>query len=467
MTEFTHGDPVTVHDDEAGRMWAIADELSLAGIATHLHRTRGVLDLTATMRQPGHRETDVVVDQDGYTELHYWADPDATPAEVAYAITSALAAVTPNLARSARAASRTMPRRADGPITGYDGAVTECTGDGTMPGPPDQLTEPGQSRESVRPRESDPVDAELRQRMEDLSPGHPSSPYKGDGSPKPPVPDPFKNELPIPGDPGYHPDTPSEPQADLAADELPGSDASPEGNGADLSLDVEEKPCVGPDGSWEWKGYPLSPDESRTADAALARWRDAEGRDADGNYGEQGLTPAMQRIEAQLDHGHLVDKSEEYALKTPDRFKEKLAREKVKNPDKTVSEIASEIHDAVRYTFILEVGEYTDAYWTAQERIEGAGYELEVRRNMWTKLEYKGVNSRWRDPGTNLPFEIQFHTQASWDAKQQTHPAYEKIEDTRTPVNERERLREYQKEMSAEIRQPPQVMEIPDYSKKV
>ncbi len=54
-----------------------------------------------------------------------------------------------------------------------------------------------------------------------------------------------------------------------------------------------------------------------------------------GNYGEQGLTPAMRRIEAQLEHGHLVEDTEKFALKDPDRFKEKLAELIADNPDKS------------------------------------------------------------------------------------------------------------------------------------
>ncbi len=86
------------------------------------------------------------------------------------------------------------------------------------------------------------------------------------------------------------------------------------------------QPRIGPDGSWDWKGRHLTPEQSRLADQALAKCRDAEGRDADGNYGDHGLTPAMRRIEAQLDHGHLVEDTEKFALKDPDRFKEKLAK---------------------------------------------------------------------------------------------------------------------------------------------
>jgi hypothetical protein len=289
------------------------------------------------------------------------------------------------------------------------------------------------------------------------------------------------NELALSGDPDYQPEPSRASEAEGPTDEGSASasdrqrtddkaaadeQAAPDSETARPS-GSEDRPRSGRDGSWEWKGRSLTPEESRSSDEGLAHWATAEGRDADGSYGEHGLTPAMRRIEAQLDSGHLVDGTEEYALKTPDRFKEKVAREKEKNPDKPTEEIISEIHDAVRYTFILEVDEYYAAYWEAEGELKSQGYELQVRRNMWTNLEYKGINSRWQDPDSDLPFEIQFHTQASWEVKQQTHAAYEKIDDVRTPVVERERLREHQKEISARIPEPPRVMEIPDYRKEV
>jgi predicted ABC-type ATPase len=67
--------------------------------------------------------------------------------------------------------------------------------------------------DAPRPPESDPVAAELRDRMERLPPGHPSSPYRGDGSRKPPEPDQSDREYPIPGDPDYRSDAPSTPHA--------------------------------------------------------------------------------------------------------------------------------------------------------------------------------------------------------------------------------------------------------------
>ena len=80
------------------------------------------------------------------------------------------------------------------------------------------------------------------------------------------------------------------------------------------------------DGGWKWKGLELGPEANRVADEGLAVRRAAEGRDAEGSYGEGGLTPAMRRVEAELTHGTLVPDTEKLALKSPDRFKEKLAR---------------------------------------------------------------------------------------------------------------------------------------------
>ena len=42
--------------------------------------------------------------------------------------------------------------------------------------------------------------------------------------------------------------------------------------------------------------------------------------------------------------------------------------------------------------------------------LQDQGFELEVRRNSWDNDEYKGINSRWRDPASGQLFEVQFHT---------------------------------------------------------
>src|SRR6266516_2920266 len=360
--------------------------------------------------------------------------------------------------------------------------------DQVSPRVPDQVSR--REPDPVDPRESDPIRAELQERMEQLPPGHPSSPYNDDGSPKPPLPDLSDYELPIPGDPDYRPE-PSRvseaggPETGQASEHVtPGTnrDEGPERTADRTELrgvppDVEpltdaeytehlQEVRERPDQAWAWD---LAPDEEDTpgvrgefsqeereafhdapaddldertlnelpiradpdyqpdlpraseaddtgdangddidshespaadrgpdhesppsdqkrlgdldsqereerrlseiTDRAVENCREAEGRDADGNYGDQGLTPAMRRIESQLEHAHLADQTEKYALKDPARFKEKLAKRIGRFPNADPNELAAEIHDGIRYTFILDFNHYTDGVSLAQTRI--------------------------------------------------------------------------------------------------
>jgi len=99
-------------------------------------------------------------------------------------------------------------------------------------------------------------------------------------------------------------------------------------------------------------------------------------------------------------------------------------------------------------------------------RLEGDGFELLVRTNTWDNEEYKGVNTRLRDSESDLIFEVQLHTYESLDAKERTHKAYERINDTRTPVEEVESLRAYQKHVSAQVPQPQDCQDIHNYRKE-
>jgi predicted ABC-type ATPase len=78
-----------------------------------------------------------------------------------------------------------------------------------MPGPRDHLAEQGQVPDSSRPREADvPRETRVRSddlqaRLERLPANHPSSPFRDDGTRKPPPPDLSEHELPLPDEPGY------------------------------------------------------------------------------------------------------------------------------------------------------------------------------------------------------------------------------------------------------------------------
>ncbi len=220
------------------------------------------------------------------------------------------------------------------------------------------------------------------------------------------------------------------------------------------------------DGGWKWKGLELGPEANRVADEGLAVRQAAEGRDAGGGYGEEGLTPAMRRVEAELTHGTLVPDTEKFALKSPDRFKEKLAKMISLEPDITPGDHAARIHDGIRYTFLFEDQFYSAGVRDAENRLACHGYKLIGRKPSWLGKEYKGINSQWRDSASGQFFEVQFHTPASWDAKQQTHDSYEKVQNPATTPEERTRLLAYQREVAASAPIPPGALEFAPYKEE-
>ena len=70
---------------------------------------------------------------------------------------------------------------------------------------------------------------------------------------------------------------------------------------------------------------------------------------------------------------------------------------------------------------------YTGGAWMDIERLKDQGFKLEKLKNSWSGDQYKGINSQWIEPDTGQRFEVQFHTHISFEAKQLTHPAYERI----------------------------------------
>ena len=217
----------------AVRLHEIAAGLTSAGLVANLHRTRAGTDLTATLHLPGYHEIEVIADEDGYTELRYWCSLSSTPA----ADVATIARLLETLTTSQSLAIRARPTYK--PVAGYDGAVTERAEGVGMTGPHDHLAEQGRTPDQARPHAADnPHDSQVRPddlqtRLERLPLNHPSSPYRDDGSRKPPPPDLTKYELPLPDES----DSPANPE-------------------------LADQPRTAPDGSWEWKGHDhLAPEE--------------------------------------------------------------------------------------------------------------------------------------------------------------------------------------------------------------
>ncbi len=81
------------HEETARRMRAVAADLTAAGLTAQVNQTGGVLDITATLDRPSGKPVEIIYDADGYTEISYWNDPDATPAQVVAVISRALTVI--------------------------------------------------------------------------------------------------------------------------------------------------------------------------------------------------------------------------------------------------------------------------------------------------------------------------------------------------------------------------------------
>jgi hypothetical protein len=172
------------------------------------------------------------------------------------------------------------------------------------------------------------------------------------------------------------------------------------------------------------------------------------------------VSPAMQALESCDPDRSLV--GFDCRLKGRDRIKDKVAAE-MEEKRRPVSEAVSMVKDPIRYTFVYHDERYADGVRADLDRMEIKGFEQVERRNSWTDDQYKGINSRWREPATGQTFEVQFHTKVSFEAKQITHGAYERVRDPTTSRAELRELRIFQRSVCEQVPLPLSAADIPDY----
>jgi hypothetical protein len=185
----------------------------------------------------------------------------------------------------------------------------------------------------------------------------------------------------------------------------------------------------------------IDSDVSREVDRGCDRIRDIE---------QRVITPAMQEIAAQDPSRELVGL--DHRLKGPDRLKEKVADYLIADSEASPSEALSRVPDGIRFTFCYSDDRYASGVLTDIDRLESRGFNLvKPLKNVWDSDLYKGINSQWRDPESGQRFEVQFHTWRSYEAKQVTHVAYERLRSSATSGAERELLKDLQREVCAAI----------------
>jgi len=220
----------------------------------------------------------------------------------------------------------------------------------------------------------------------------------------------------------------------------------------------EERPAVdrpADPGSWRGEG------DSSLDRAANGRVEAECDRVADRE--QEKITPALRAVESQDPDRQLIGLED--CLKGRDRIKEKVCRS-IKNFGRSPEQAVSRVPDAIRYTFQYQEARYTQGVLADITRLKDRGFELDKLKNSWSHDQYKGINSQWIEPDSGQRFEVQFHTRISFEAKQLTHSAYERLRTQRADKFEQMVLEAFQKKVTADVPVPFGAESIPDYPER-
>jgi hypothetical protein len=177
---------------------------------------------------------------------------------------------------------------------------------------------------------------------------------------------------------------------------------------------------------------------------------------------EEGkISPALRAVESQDPDRHLIGFDDR--LKGRDRIKEKIYG-MIKELSFSPEEAVSHTPDAIRYTFEYKEARYTQGVWADIARLRDQGFELHKLKNSWSSDDYKGINSQWIESDTGQRFEVQFHTRISFEAKQLTHRAYERLRSQQADKFEELVLEAFQRKVASDVPVPPGAADIPDYT---
>src|SRR5580692_2605195 len=207
-----------------------------------------------------------------------------------------------------------------------------------------------------------------------------------------------------------------------------------------------------PSGAWHGdRGQVLEPPDNDRVEAECDRIAERE---------EENLSPALRAVESEDPNRHLV--GFEYRQKGRDRIKEKVYELKQEHGFSAENAV-SLVPDAVRYTFHYRESRYTQSVWAELGRLKNQGFELLKLKNSWTSDQYKGINSQWIEPDSGQRFEVQFHTRISFEAKQLTHKAYERLRTHQADKFEQMVLEAFQRKVTGEVPVPRGATDIPDH----
>ncbi len=222
----------------------------------------------------------------------------------------------------------------------------------------------------------------------------------------------------------------------------------------------EEPTPQAADGSWHGKGgRRLDAAQNAEIDRGYAGIREA---------GERTVIPGVLSVAAEDPSRCLAGFDKRF--KGEARLKEKVADVLEPSSKLSAAEALAAVSDAVRFTYKYPETRYAQGVLDDVDRLTARGFELDKLKNTWTSDQYKGINTQWLEPGSGIRFEVQFHTQASLEAKELSHKAYERIRSIADPNPDTDReaaeLEGFQSSVNAMIPIPPNTDAIEDYRRE-
>ena len=157
----------------------------------------------------------------------------------------------------------------------------------------------------------------------------------------------------------------------------------------------------------------------------------------------------------------------EYAIKGEDSLTRKIADRtnyKAINKvglQKAINIQVKKMNDVLRFTMTLPPSSYVNSFNQIKTTLNGKGYTFKKLWNAWVKSDgsYKGINSTFTTKN-KFDFELQFHTDQSFAAKQKTHHDYEKFRLPTTPESEKAMLIDRMKKAYDDVTIPQNIEDI-------
>jgi SPP1 gp7 family putative phage head morphogenesis protein len=155
----------------------------------------------------------------------------------------------------------------------------------------------------------------------------------------------------------------------------------------------------------------------------------------------------------------------EYRLKTEDSLVRKVFSDLLENTN--IVDVINKTYDIVRYTSIIEGKNLVNHYYAVIGDLKNAGYSVIRAKNTWNQTinPYKGINVIVDSPDKQK-FELQFHTQESFDVKNgEMHKLYEEYRLDTTDSKRRAELEKQMFDLANKLEKPSAISNIKNYDK--